>query len=56
MSPPPPPLETAGSGDLEAGIAAQGDKVRDLKGKKAAKAEIDSAVKILLDLKVCMVS
>ena len=32
-------------------IGAQGNKVRDLKSKKAEKAEIDAAVAILLDLK-----
>ena len=32
-------------------IAAQGNKVRDLKSKKAEKSEIDAAVAILLDLK-----
>lgn len=32
-------------------IIAQGDKVRDLKARKVAKAEIDSAIKVLLDLK-----
>ena len=37
--------------DLNAKVAAQGDLVRKLKGDKAAKADIDAAVKILLDLK-----
>ncbi|GFR95325.1 bifunctional glutamate/proline--tRNA ligase [Elysia marginata] len=37
--------------DLDAKIAAQGNKVRDLKGKKAAKADIDAEVKTLLALK-----
>jgi hypothetical protein len=48
----PPSLESAESGDMDAKITAQGDKVRELKGKKADKADIDAAVKILLDLKV----
>ena len=33
-------------------IAKQGDVVRELKGNKAAKDEIDAAVKMLLALKV----
>ncbi|XP_044315088.1 bifunctional glutamate/proline--tRNA ligase isoform X2 [Drosophila rhopaloa] len=36
---------------INASIAKQGDLVRDLKGKKAAKPEIDAAVKTLLELK-----
>lgn len=32
-------------------IAAQGDKVRELKAKKADKSAVDAEVKILLDLK-----
>lgn len=47
-----PSLESADSGDMDAKITAQGDKVRELKGKKADKADIDAAVKMLLDLKV----
>ncbi|KAK4884370.1 hypothetical protein RN001_000641 [Aquatica leii] len=37
--------------DLNKEITAQGDTVRNLKGAKAAKNEIDSAVKVLLELK-----
>ena len=33
-------------------IVAQGNLVRELKGKKAEKADVDAAVKTLLDLKV----
>ncbi|XP_017113713.1 bifunctional glutamate/proline--tRNA ligase isoform X1 [Drosophila elegans] len=36
---------------VNASIVRQGDLVRDLKGKKAAKPEIDAAVKTLLELK-----
>ncbi|KAH8279990.1 hypothetical protein KR018_011831, partial [Drosophila ironensis] len=36
---------------VNANIVKQGDLVRDLKAKKAAKPEIDAAVKTLLDLK-----
>ena len=42
----------AGGGDLSAKITAQGDLVRQLKGDKKPKEEIDSAVKTLLALKV----
>ncbi|KAH8264319.1 hypothetical protein KR038_006393 [Drosophila bunnanda] len=45
---------TASSNDaasVNASIVKQGDLVRDLKGKKAAKPEIDAAVKTLLELK-----
>ncbi|XP_052767806.1 bifunctional glutamate/proline--tRNA ligase-like [Mya arenaria] len=48
------PVVTATSnaaGDLNQKITDQGDVVRDLKGKKAAKTDIDAAVKALLDLK-----
>merc|ERR1712222_76438 len=41
----------AAAGDLGAAVAAQGDLVRKLKGDKAAKPEIDEAVKKLLALK-----
>ncbi|XP_060579607.1 LOW QUALITY PROTEIN: bifunctional glutamate/proline--tRNA ligase-like [Ruditapes philippinarum] len=37
--------------DINEKIVAQGDTVRDLKAKKAAKADIDAAVKMLLSLK-----
>ncbi|XP_029449039.1 bifunctional glutamate/proline--tRNA ligase isoform X4 [Rhinatrema bivittatum] len=37
--------------DLYSKVAAQGDLVRDLKTKKAAKVDIDAAVKLLLSLK-----
>ena len=47
-----PPKEVSNAGDkLNEEIAAQGNKVRDLKSKKAEKAEIDAAVAALLDLK-----
>merc|ERR1711990_490812 len=42
---------TAAVGDIGAAVAAQGDLVRKLKADKAAKAEIDEAVKKLLALK-----
>jgi len=45
----PPPA--AAGGDLGAAVAAQGDLVRKLKADKAAKPEIDEAVKKLLALK-----
>merc|ERR1711971_1439123 len=45
-----PPAAAAG-GDLGAAVAAQGDLVRKLKADKAAKPEIDEAVKKLLALK-----
>ncbi|XP_071834022.1 bifunctional glutamate/proline--tRNA ligase-like [Apostichopus japonicus] len=48
------PTTTASPQEVEAVIAritAQGDSVRDLKSKKAAKDEIDQAVKVLLSLK-----
>merc|ERR1712032_453963 len=44
------PAASAG-GDLGAAVAAQGDLVRKLKTEKAAKPEIDEAVKKLLALK-----
>jgi len=43
-------LENAGS-EIATKITEQGDKVRDLKSKKADKAEVDAAVKTLLELK-----
>ena len=42
---------SSGSSDLNDKIAAQGDKVRELKAKKAPKNEVDEEVKKLLDLK-----
>ena len=48
----PPLSESSGGDDLGAKVGAQGDKVRELKGKKADKAEIDAAIKTLLELKV----
>merc|ERR1712223_726796 len=49
---PSPPKEVSNAGDqLNEEITAQGNKVRDLKSKKAEKAEVDSAVATLLDLK-----
>ena len=48
----PPKEVSSGPGDqLNIEITAAGNKVRDLKTKKAEKAEIDSAVAVLLDLK-----
>ena len=45
-------LITGDEGDnLNEEITEQGNKVRDLKSKKADKAEIDGAVKVLLELK-----
>ena len=48
------PSSQGSSGDaekLDNEITEQGNKVRDLKGKKAEKSEIDKAVAVLLDLK-----
>ncbi|XP_030371393.1 bifunctional glutamate/proline--tRNA ligase [Scaptodrosophila lebanonensis] len=48
------PAVTSSTNDpatVNANIVKQGDLVRDLKSKKAAKGEIDSAVKVLLELK-----
>ena len=46
-------IANAGSGEeLSAKITAQGDLVRQLKGDKKPKEEIDAAVKTLLALKV----
>lgn len=48
------PAQTASSGqvsDLNEKIILQGDTVRNLKTQKAAKCDVDAAVKILLDLK-----
>ena len=45
-----PGLEVV-STDLNAAVSAQGDLVRKLKGDKAAKSDIDEAVKKLLSLK-----
>lgn len=42
---------TSGTSDLSGQIAEQGDKVRKLKAEKASKKDIDTEVKILLDLK-----
>ena len=47
----PAATATNQAGDLNSAITAQGDLVRKLKGDKAAKAEIDEAVKKLLALK-----
>lgn len=48
----PPSKPVSGDvSDLDAKIAEQGNKVRELKGKKAAKEQIDAAVKSLLSLK-----
>ena len=37
--------------EIEQAVAAQGETVRQLKASKAAKADIDAAVAVLLDLK-----
>ncbi len=50
-SPSAPPAVAASPADLENAVASQGDKVRELKASKAAKADIDAAVAVLLDLK-----
>lgn len=53
-TPSKPPAQTASSGqvsDLNEKIALQGETVRKLKAEKAAKLDVDAAVKILLDLK-----
>ncbi|XP_064604056.1 bifunctional glutamate/proline--tRNA ligase-like [Liolophura sinensis] len=42
---------TAGADDLNNKITAQGDRIRGLKSAKAAKADIDAEVKVLLSLK-----
>ena len=47
----PPAASGSSSSDLNAAITAQGDLVRKLKGDKAAKPDIDEAVKKLLSLK-----
>ncbi|XP_069464687.1 bifunctional glutamate/proline--tRNA ligase isoform X2 [Ambystoma mexicanum] len=46
------PVETQDPVVLYNQVTAQGDLVRDLKTKKAAKADVDAAVKLLLALKV----
>ena len=44
--------DTSGAGaDLDQKITSQGDSVRQLKAAKADKAEVEAAVKVLLDLK-----
>jgi len=48
---PAPSGNSGAAGDLDAKITAQGNKVRELKSAKADKAEVDAAVKILLELK-----
>jgi len=47
----PAPAGSSSADDLNQKITDQGNLVRDLKGKKAGKADIDAAVKLLLDLK-----
>ena len=58
MSPPldsEPAVSATGPGaEINAKITEQGNLVRDLKSKKADKGEIDTAVKVLLDLKVSL--
>ena len=44
--------KSGAGGELSAKITAQGDLVRQLKGDKKPKEEIDAAVKTLLALKV----
>jgi len=46
-----PAQGSAGGDDLSSKVAAQGDKVRQLKSDKAPKEEVDAAVKALLELK-----
>jgi hypothetical protein len=46
-----PAAVAAAPADLEKAVASQGDKVRELKASKAAKADIEAAVAVLLDLK-----
>lgn len=47
-----PAAATGGAGEeINKKIADQGDKIRQLKGAKATKAEIEPEVKVLLDLK-----
>ena len=54
MSPPSGLDSAGGSGDdLDAKIAEQGNKVRQLKADKKDKQEVDEAVKLLLEMKVC---
>nr|CAI5819600.1 unnamed protein product [Callosobruchus analis] len=50
-APSSPSTPSGGENELLAKIAAQGDKVRDLKAKKADKAVLDAEVKTLLALK-----
>ncbi|XP_044148274.1 LOW QUALITY PROTEIN: bifunctional glutamate/proline--tRNA ligase [Bufo gargarizans] len=50
-APAPSPVSAADPSVLYNKVTAQGDLVRDLKTKKAEKAEIDTAVKVLLSLK-----
>jgi len=45
------PADSGAADEILAKVAAQGDKVRQLKAAKASKAEIDAEVKILLSLK-----
>lgn len=45
------PQASASASDINEKIVKQGDVVRDLKSKKAAKAEVEAQVKVLLDLK-----
>ena len=49
---PAKPASAGQSSDLNEKINLQGDAVRTLKGQKAAKADIDAAVKLLLELKL----
>ncbi|XP_040286384.1 bifunctional glutamate/proline--tRNA ligase isoform X2 [Bufo bufo] len=50
-APAPSPVSAADPSVLYNKVTAQGDLVRDLKTKKAEKAEIDTAIKVLLSLK-----
>merc|ERR1712107_861555 len=50
-APAPGSASATAGGDLGAAVAAQGDLVRKLKAEKAAKPDVDEAVKKLLSLK-----
>ena len=50
---PPSGLDSGAGGDLDAKIAEQGSLVRQLKADKKDKQEVDAAVKLLLEMKVC---
>jgi hypothetical protein len=52
MSPPSDLASSGAGGDLDTRITEQGNKVRQLKADKKDKAEIDEAVRLLLEMKV----